>query len=860
MKYKQTNLMLVDHKNENGNANVQQQVCGTNNHEIINSNLTPTKQNSFYTQSAQFESQDSHERNDQSSFRENNDEDQCEDLFESTKNCSKLNNTENERSLYSTEATTPIDNISMIESQSNDIKNYENFNSESVKNIQHILNVKKRKAQSVNDMPFPKKKLGNESENELKQQKKSIDSKSFNDLKTITPTTPSDVLSKLPKTTDLSNKNNNNHTKESLDFKKKSKNVNLSKVSNKLSHSLSFNLQQKQQHQQQPHLSNQIVKSSDPNSKEKFLNKDKMLINNKNNILKDPKQQQQQQKTQDPNNILKKSDSNFSNVNMKIKPITKDGLKIRISKEPTKLSQSSSNISLLNSSNSVENLKHHFNNNNNNLSNVSLSNASITSTSSSNMFTENHSNSNNSFSKHTSFNESLNDKSVDITLPKYEPTKSKQEQKRTSGTTQLKRSISSAPTTPNYTDNSNNIAPLLTNSIIKNKSITPPSSLELVQSINKPKNLPASILSSKISSNSLKSNFKIPKSKATNQESSESTTTTTNVQRTPQVKNESLKSSQNMLLVNNNISSDTTSLSRVRSQNDEDFKMNGIKEINTILNNSTAIIKTPSNVLPSKQQQQQSINFPSKQVATKETKPYTSSKMRISPNNNNNTSNLSPTYNRPLTPTQSFNRNNRTPLMNTEVTNKNRTTPTSLMSSPLTNNNNFTTNNTTSNFSTYNSSNQILLTPTSPSNNNEEISLPSKLTTTIIPPDSPSNNICETTTIPKLIPLERNHDVSSIANDSLDIFLQVDEGNQIKSNMVPNHYNKCENSPEESSLIIDLVSNANTLLTPLSDHRLDKVSAFVSFNDTRNSPISYSKTNFPDVYDTDDTENDLKVN
>jgi hypothetical protein len=224
-------------------------------------------------------------------------------------------------------------------------------------------------------------------------------------------------------------------------------------------------------------------------------------------------------------NGIKKNDLNFSNVNMKIKPITKDGLKIRISKETTKLSQNST--TLMNSLNLHENPKNQLNsiNYNTQSENVALlSNGSNTSTL--------------PFSKQLSFNESISDKStVDVTLPKYEP-KSKMEKK---SNTQFKRSISSAPTTPSYIDNTNNLINSLSNSLLKNKSITPPSNLDLstnlmtsVQSNKtqiKPANsLPTNILP--IKNNSIKSNFKIPKSKTniTPETTTEQTSSTLNNQ------------------------------------------------------------------------------------------------------------------------------------------------------------------------------------------------------------------------------------------------------------------------------------------------------------------------------------------
>ena len=913
MKYKQTNLMLVDYKNENGNASVQQQVFnGAKAQELFSSSSTPTtkQQNSMFSQF-----NETQEVNRNSTFKENAENTNIENVGK---------NIDSEAKIISNEVCVANENLN--ENQKNQLKLFEDSDRQN-------LNLKKRKAQTTQEvggnMPFAKKKPANSSElnstnDETKQKKLGVDSKPIEFKNEIGFSTSSLINNKSPKTTteqQMSNKhnsfNNNNNNKESsssLDLKKKSKS--LSKVTNTNVLSSSQKTTPVSTNQNSNTHSSNLLKSSSDINKDKFINKDKNMVSNSNKAigpLKDTKQKANLETA--ANSLAKKADANFTaNVNMKIKPITKDGLKVRISKETPKLPTANnlSNASLLNS---VENTKSQVNSHQLNASSISTSSIASNMSAQGGSTSESASSSSLSisnglttsqlttFTKQLSFNESLNsaggDKTLDISLPKYEPTKSKTD-KRSTSNTQFKRSISSAPTTPNYTDNNQMIMSSLSNSLLKNKSITPPTNLDLtstpIMPANKNKTLPASILPSKMSSsnNSIKSNFKIPKSKL-NQDNTDSSSSSNNnqIQRNTNSTNQqgsnlSIKkpdnSHDNSFKSNNsNNSQELNSFlsppvnrNNNKNSNTDDFNNNTInqKDVNTIA--TTSINKTVSSSSSNSLQysSKQSLNsnkttnqFSSNKQTSLKDKAYTTS---TNTSNRTNTSNLSPTSTRPLTPvpplppsnnsslfSQPYNRNNnnRTPLMNND---KNRN-PVISSSSALNNHSNaftaFTSNNTTNSNS---HSNQILLTPTSPSNNNEEILTPSSKLSTIIPPDSPSSNVCETTTIPKLIPLERNNDLNNNASENLD---QLDEFSSQK------RFN-CENSPEESSLIIDLVSSnttPNSLLTPLSE-RLDKVSAvFANLNDTRgdlhqtNSPISYSKSAYPDVYD-NDTENDLKVN
>ena len=110
--------------------------------------------------------------------------------------------------------------------------------------------------------------------------------------------------------------------------------------------------------------------------------------------------------------------------------------------------------------------------------------------------------------------------------------------------------------------------------------------------------------------------------------------------------------------------------------------------------------------------------------------------------------------------------------------------------------------------------------------------------------------------------MERNNDCNNTIENS-ELENQFDDSIHRNSNMLLNQY-KCENSPEENSLIIDLVSTTTNsqFLTPLSDRFSGKVGIMNDNNKEHvqtNSPISYSKSAYPDVYD-NDSENDLKVN
>ena len=166
--------MLTNQENENGNASIQQPVYDKKNLEFNNSNLTQTKQNFFVTKSNTFEH--IKEKNDQYSFKENNNIGNSELFYENLKNMSRVNKNDNDQNLFPLKPETLNDKVNLNEDQT-DFKFYESLDTNS--------NVRKRKAQSIHDIniPLAKKKLTSltDTSDELKQKKTTGDSKSFTD-------------------------------------------------------------------------------------------------------------------------------------------------------------------------------------------------------------------------------------------------------------------------------------------------------------------------------------------------------------------------------------------------------------------------------------------------------------------------------------------------------------------------------------------------------------------------------------------------------------------------------------------------------------------------------------------------------